>query len=527
MELSLESICRALDMQSAHIIASNDFSARQAHLRAPALWVKDEAMHEELCYVLPATQLGEGFRCPPRSSLIVVGQTDDTLLRSLGVDALVLETASKRPPFNAIFNRITQLFANYQNWAQQLSETLAKPPSLQEIVALGEDFFGNPVLVFDRNFCLLSKCDFPVGIEWALHPRTQERMLPPEIIELIRARSSRGEFGRSFLISEEYLPHNVRFLHFNRSNTIFTVAVPELTAPLRTLTDDALQYLAHGIHNILSKSNFHSGHNLRFEEFVKKLLSNEQIEQAVVEQYLLSMRWLNNEHYLCAAFEINRWDRASSVYHSVCTDIESRFSQSFAFLHDDHIIALFNLDKSPLPRETLVQRLTLFLREHLLRVGISYVFFDFSTVVSYYKQAAAALEMGHLYAPDLWCYKFEDYVLPYFMHYGTSRINGRHLCHPGLVRLYQYDRANGTELLATLQEYLTSGLNATATAKQLFIHRNTFYQRLEKIDQLIGADLSDPNVRLFMLMSYSFVDLLRLKPVEEILAKQSTHDPAE
>ena len=63
--------------------------------------------------------------------------------------------------------------------------------------------------------------------------------------------------------------------------------------------------------------------------------------------------------------------------------------------------------------------------------------------------------MGRLYAPDLWYYRFEDYVLPYFMHYGTSQIN--------------------------------------------------------------GADLNDPDTRLFMLMSYSFVDLLKLKPIEEVV----------
>ena len=75
------------------------------------------------------------------------------------------------------------------------------------------------------------------------------------------------------------------------------------------------------------------------------------------------------------------------------------------------------------------------------------------------------------------------------------------------------DDANGTELLPTLREYLVSGLNATAAAKQLFIHRNTFYQRLDKIQQLITSDLENPDTRLFMLMSYRFVDLLKLDPV--------------
>ena len=41
--------------------------------------------------------------------------------------------------------------------------------------------------------------------------------------------------------------------------------------------------------------------------------------------------------------------------------------------------------------------------------------------------------------------------------------------------------------------------------------------RDHKINQIIGADLNDPDTRLFMLMSYSFVDLLKLKPIEEVV----------
>ena len=345
-------------------------------------------------------------------------------------------------------------------------------------------------------------------------------MLPEEMISIIKAQSGhqvQAEGSHTFFISDDYLAYNMQFLHMSRGNAIFTLAIPEIRAPLRRLSLSALSYFAECIHVVLCQSSFHYGHSLRFEEFVKKLLSNEQIEQAVIDQYLLSMHWFNADNYLCLVFEINRWDRANSVFHSICMNVESSFSESFAFVYNDKIVAIINLDRAQMSRGAMIQNLILFLREHLLHVGISYTFFDFSTVISYFKEAEAALEMGRLYAPDIWYYRFEDYVLPYFMHYGTSQINGRHLCHPGLVQLWLYDSKNETELLITLREYLTTGLNATATAKHLFIHRNTLYQRLDKINQIIGADLNDPDTRLFMLMSYSFVDLLKLKPIEEVV----------
>ena len=100
------------------------------------------------------------------------------------------------------------------------------------------------------------------------------------------------------------------------------------------------------------------------------------------------------------------------------------------------------------------------------------------------------------------------------MHYGTSRIDGRHLCHPGVVQLYVYDLKNKTNLLETLKTYLECGENAVQTAQNLYIHRNTLYQRLKKINGIIHTNLDNANIRLFIMMSYTFVDLLGLSPVE-------------
>lgn len=396
-------------MQSAHIVSANSFSIHQPQLNAAALWSKDESVSRNLCYVIPARQVREDFSLPPRTSVVIVGTVDENILRMSDVDALVIDVPVKRAAFNTWFNRISRIFHDYQHWALTLSDMLARSPSLQELAAVGESFFGNPVLVLDRNFCLLSKYDPSLQIAWSFHEQTQERMLPEEMISIIKAQSGhqvQAEGIHTFFISDDYLTYNMQFLHMSRGNAIFTLAIPEIRAPLRRLSLSALSYFVECIHVVLCQSSFHYGHSLRFEEFVKKLLSNEQIEQAVIDQYLLSMHWFNADNYLCLVFEINRWDRANSVFHSICMNVESSFSESFAFVYNDKIVAIINLDRAQMSRGAMIQNLILFLREHLLHVGISYTFFDFSTVISYFKEAEAALEMGRLYAPDIWYYRF-------------------------------------------------------------------------------------------------------------------------
>jgi DNA-binding PucR family transcriptional regulator len=51
-------------------------------------------------------------------------------------------------------------------------------------------------------------------------------------------------------------------------------------------------------------------------------------------------------------------------------------------------------------------------------------------------------------------------------------------------------------LLPTLEAYLEHAGDAKATAKALFIHRSTLYQRLRRIEERAGVDLRAGDVRL-------------------------------
>ena len=157
-------------------------------------------------------------------------------------------------------------------------------------------------------------------------------------------------------------------------------------------------------------------------------------------------------------------------------------------------------------RDVFLQLLAPYVRDQLFHVGVSFEFSDFSALAHYYHQALAATEFGKRNHPDEWIYRFEKYALEYFTLYGISKMEPRHLCHPDLIFLAQYDKENNTDLLHTLEVYLTCGLNATETAAELFIHRNTLYQRVTRIEHHIQSKLSNPTTRLYMQISFSFMD---------------------
>lgn len=61
-----------------------------------------------------------------------------------------------------------------------------------------------------------------------------------------------------------------------------------------------------------------------------------------------------------------------------------------------------------------------------------------------------------------------------------------------LLPIVEYDQSRGTELLMTLFYYARFNKSVGYVSKKLNIHPNTLYQRVKKIEELLGYDLEDP-----------------------------------
>jgi purine catabolism regulator len=62
--------------------------------------------------------------------------------------------------------------------------------------------------------------------------------------------------------------------------------------------------------------------------------------------------------------------------------------------------------------------------------------------------------------------------------------------------LADYDRRHRGSLVETIDAYFNHHANVSQTAESLFIHRNTLLYRLERIQELTGQDINQPDTRL-------------------------------
>lgn len=76
-----------------------------------------------------------------------------------------------------------------------------------------------------------------------------------------------------------------------------------------------------------------------------------------------------------------------------------------------------------------------------------------------------------------------------------------------LAPLQDWDRRHGTDLVGTLAVYLRSGSRATRTAELLHLRRQSLHRRLQRIQQLLGHSLDDPEELDHLLLATAAVQL--------------------
>jgi PucR family transcriptional regulator, purine catabolism regulatory protein len=77
--------------------------------------------------------------------------------------------------------------------------------------------------------------------------------------------------------------------------------------------------------------------------------------------------------------------------------------------------------------------------------------------------------------------------------------------------LITWDKRHPTSLLQTLETYLRHGCSPTRTAEALYLGRHSVYQRLQRIESLLGLNVSDPQMHAGLLLA-TVAARIRLRP---------------
>lgn len=109
-----------------------------------------------------------------------------------------------------------------------------------------------------------------------------------------------------------------------------------------------------------------------------------------------------------------------------------------------------------------------------------------------YVEAQEAIRVSQNVNPDGQVCFFDDFSVYHLLSSAVREDVLEEFCAEALGALMKSDRENGTEFIRTLEAYFNCNANSSLAAKRLFIHRNTFLYRIEKLKVLLHTELDNP-----------------------------------
>jgi purine catabolism regulator len=140
-------------------------------------------------------------------------------------------------------------------------------------------------------------------------------------------------------------------------------------------------------------------------------------------------------------------------------------------------------------------------------IGVSMTCFDFGDLRQGYQDADFSLRRGKKLRLEPQIYFFESFILAKLLSEMWNNPILQKLHANVIERLARNDDLKNTELLKTLVALSHCDFNITAVAKNMYLHRNTVSQRIEKINHILKLDVNDAKNRLMVQMAVKLLEL--------------------
>lgn len=122
-------------------------------------------------------------------------------------------------------------------------------------------------------------------------------------------------------------------------------------------------------------------------------------------------------------------------------------------------------------------------------------------------EARIALTLPRLMGKAVYVQQFSHLQI-FSLLFSLNPSNLEIYCKNTLGKILDYDKTNKGDLLLTLRRLLDNCFSWKATANSLFVHINTLYYRINKIQDLLNIDLSKMETRVNLYLAIKIWDTL-------------------
>ncbi|MBC8589031.1 PucR family transcriptional regulator [Paratissierella segnis] len=406
-----------------------------------------------------------------------------------------------------VMNKVQDLFNYYNRWENLVYEHLLKNDSIKEILNLGKEIMGNPIALFDSNmFCIsfsgeeLIPYDDPIWTDVVKKGHTSIDLIPflkdsdSDLYSFIK--TSHNAFIYKFpKIDCNCLHCNL----YNKETRCGSICMTEIISPLTTKSISLANYLSYILSASMERLTIYRDSYSEIEQIFIRYISNNPYTDSYLNHILSKFNWFATDIFRVLVIKGN--EKNSTSWNAIFLFLNETFSYCQSFEYNDSIVIFQNITRqnNDILLETAMSPL---INKLNLYCGISTEFSEFKKLKMYYEQADTAYSFGISSTTDRRIFYYQDYILDTILNVLTSSINLETLLMPEIKKLNEYDKETNSNYVDSLYIYLSTGKSLKRSSSKLFIHRNTFIYRLNKIIELIGKDnIDNPDNTLPYLLS--------------------------
>ena len=457
-------------------------------------------------YIATADMLPEDLTTQEGAALLCIGTPPCTYQKT----PLRLLTLGTDISLTALSNDVNRIFFEYTTLEQQLQDCINKGRSIQHMVELMAPYFnGNELTVCTDEYKIIGKSNETIHLNEISGMSLPDRdgIIPSEVVTFFKNDII---FNRVKTCTEPFIYDSSIFICraicmnvFRHGEYACRVILAEDVNTFRGYEEGLVRFFTafiQLIYNLAAEKSDILSRDHMADMFID-LLNGESIASQRIESRLTQRGWQLSGPFLCLRIRPSERDYYTRTIPFYCQTFNRDFKGGCFFEYDGIIVGVIDLNYYEASAVSFTASYQETFRDGDFRVGFSNNFSNITDLQSSHFQAKVALETGQKQFPSRWFFKFSDICLHYMETKLTEELDGRFLCAPEILTLFEYDKSNGSSYLNTLKAYLNNQMNAVKTAKELFIHRATMVYRLERIHQLTGIDFKDPDKILHLVIS--------------------------
>lgn len=467
---------------------------KEEHLRRPVLYYQDMLFLPDYIYIADAINLPSDRIPPAKCCIISVGKPPDSYLNS---HANIIYTEQNTEP-GLILNQVQAIFDLFDDWDKALNKLIIDNAELQELLDISQPFFGsNFLIILNMNYRVLATTaerDFVMNESGHTPARALTRFKSdPEYVKMRFCKET-------FLYKGKYTQHDILSHHIYTGDKLWGgVSLAAKGEPITNGRWTLFEHLVDAVKRYQKQHIYlYSKGELPVLKIISQMLNDGKVSDRELSNLKEKIGWGKNPEYLACYISLQEMDKRISTAPYLCNQIESLLVYALAFEYDTDIVVVINNSKAGPGSAFTSEEFQNFLKDSMLQAGISRPFRDIKSLKNYYMQAVAALDLGKFHKPEKTIFHFHDYALEYMLEKSSGSISIESLCPEGLLRLREMDENRSTSYIKTLNTYFNTCFNASRSAKDLFISRSTFLDRMDRIKKTLQMDLDDPDMRLYL-----------------------------